>query len=143
MYAGQLVEGGPSEEVIQRPKHPYTQLLLSAAPDPDRFGSTDRQGDRVETPGTQALLAADGSGEHCHAERLSRNPEPFAHSLRSGQASLKGKLREGEASLLDGSGKHCHAERSEASLLRVNSAKDLSVLQARPSAEFTLERSLS
>src|SRR5437870_5953422 len=36
MYAGQMVEGGPSEEVTQRPKHPYTQLLLSAAPDPDR-----------------------------------------------------------------------------------------------------------
>jgi peptide/nickel transport system ATP-binding protein len=38
MYAGQTVEGGPSEEVIQRPKHPYTQLLISAAPDPDRLG---------------------------------------------------------------------------------------------------------
>src|SRR5579883_3261279 len=37
MYAGQMVEGGPSEEVIQRPKHPYTQLLLSAAPDPERM----------------------------------------------------------------------------------------------------------
>ncbi|MBV9712264.1 MAG: ABC transporter ATP-binding protein, partial [Ktedonobacteraceae bacterium] len=36
MYAGQTVEGGPSEEVIQNPRHPYTQLLLSAAPDPDR-----------------------------------------------------------------------------------------------------------
>lgn len=34
MYAGQMVEGGPSEEIIQEPKHPYTQLLLSAAPDP-------------------------------------------------------------------------------------------------------------
>jgi peptide/nickel transport system ATP-binding protein len=39
MYAGQMVEGGPSEEVIQQPKHPYTQLLLSAAPDPDRIGA--------------------------------------------------------------------------------------------------------
>ncbi len=38
MYAGQMVEGGPSDEVIQHPKHPYTQLLLSAAPDPDRLG---------------------------------------------------------------------------------------------------------
>jgi len=63
MYAGQLVEGGPSEEVIQRPKHPYTQLLLSAAPDPDRFGSTDQQGDRKETPCVQPVLAVDGSGE--------------------------------------------------------------------------------
>jgi peptide/nickel transport system ATP-binding protein len=38
MYAGQMVEGGPSDEVIQRPMHPYTQLLVSAAPDPDRLG---------------------------------------------------------------------------------------------------------
>src|SRR2546421_3500913 len=37
MYAGQMVEGGPSDEVIQRPKHPYTQLLVSAAPDPGRI----------------------------------------------------------------------------------------------------------
>ncbi len=36
MYAGQMVEGGDSEALIQEPKHPYTQLLLSAAPDPDR-----------------------------------------------------------------------------------------------------------
>src|SRR5207302_11311176 len=43
MYAGQTVEGGPSEDVIQSPKHPYTQLLISAAPDPDRIG-TDEQG---------------------------------------------------------------------------------------------------
>ncbi len=42
MYAGQMVEGGPSEEVIQRPKHPYTQLLLSAAPDPDRMDPNQR-----------------------------------------------------------------------------------------------------
>jgi peptide/nickel transport system ATP-binding protein len=34
MYAGHLVEEGPVEDVIQRPKHPYTQLLLSAVPDP-------------------------------------------------------------------------------------------------------------
>src|SRR5579875_1689998 len=26
MYAGQMVEGGPSDEVIRRPKHPYTRL---------------------------------------------------------------------------------------------------------------------
>src|SRR3989440_2379943 len=39
MYAGQTVEGGPSEEVIQQPKHPYTQLLLSAAPDPERLAT--------------------------------------------------------------------------------------------------------
>jgi peptide/nickel transport system ATP-binding protein len=44
MYAGQMVEGGPSDEVIQRPKHPYTQLLLSAAPDPDRMSPDGKRG---------------------------------------------------------------------------------------------------
>ncbi len=39
MYAGQMVEGGPSEEVIERPMHPYTQLLISAAPDPGRLSA--------------------------------------------------------------------------------------------------------
>jgi peptide/nickel transport system ATP-binding protein len=36
MYAGQVVESAPSAELTDRPAHPYTQLLLSAAPDPDR-----------------------------------------------------------------------------------------------------------
>jgi len=34
MYAGHMLETGPVEEVLARPKHPYTQLLLSAVPDP-------------------------------------------------------------------------------------------------------------
>ena len=34
MYAGHLVEEGTTEEVLQRPKNPYTQLLLAAVPDP-------------------------------------------------------------------------------------------------------------
>jgi peptide/nickel transport system ATP-binding protein len=34
MYAGQIVEQGPTEEVLRDPLHPYTRLLLSAVPDP-------------------------------------------------------------------------------------------------------------
>jgi peptide/nickel transport system ATP-binding protein len=44
MYAGHLVEEGPTETVLQDPKHPYTQLLLSAVADPraeDESISTD------------------------------------------------------------------------------------------------------
>ena len=36
MYAGQVVESGPAAPLTDEPAHPYTQLLLSAAPDPDR-----------------------------------------------------------------------------------------------------------
>jgi peptide/nickel transport system ATP-binding protein len=35
MYAGHIVEQGPTEQVLSDPRHPYTKLLLSAAPDPD------------------------------------------------------------------------------------------------------------
>jgi peptide/nickel transport system ATP-binding protein len=34
MYAGHVVESGPTEQVLADPAHPYTQLLLSAVPDP-------------------------------------------------------------------------------------------------------------
>jgi peptide/nickel transport system ATP-binding protein len=34
MYAGHLVEEGPTDAVLGDPKHPYTQLLLSAVADP-------------------------------------------------------------------------------------------------------------
>jgi peptide/nickel transport system ATP-binding protein len=36
MYAGQIVESGPAEQITDTPAHPYTQLLLAAAPDPAR-----------------------------------------------------------------------------------------------------------
>ena len=39
MYGGQIVERGPAEDVTQRPAHPYTQLLIASAPDPDDLGS--------------------------------------------------------------------------------------------------------
>jgi peptide/nickel transport system ATP-binding protein len=44
MYAGQIVERGPAEDVTQQPAHPYTQLLVSSAPDPDNLGVALRNG---------------------------------------------------------------------------------------------------
>ena len=38
MYAGEIVERGPAEQVTQAPSHEYTRLLIASAPDPDAFG---------------------------------------------------------------------------------------------------------
>jgi oligopeptide/dipeptide ABC transporter ATP-binding protein len=33
MYAGQIVEHGATEDIIEAPRHPYTQMLLRCHPD--------------------------------------------------------------------------------------------------------------
>ncbi len=50
MYAGHVVESGPTESVLADPKHPYTQLLLSAVPDPRVPLTLDSDIDRGEPP---------------------------------------------------------------------------------------------
>jgi peptide/nickel transport system ATP-binding protein len=50
MYAGRMVEGAPSDELIQHPAHPYTKLLLSAVPDPTKTLIGRQQRARSEPP---------------------------------------------------------------------------------------------
>lgn len=50
MYAGHIVEAGPSESVLANPKHPYTDLLLGAVPDPRAPLSAAIEGDTGEPP---------------------------------------------------------------------------------------------
>jgi len=47
MYVGKIMEIGPSKEVLEDPKHPYSQALLSAVPDPD----PERKKKRIILPG--------------------------------------------------------------------------------------------
>jgi oligopeptide/dipeptide ABC transporter ATP-binding protein len=51
MYAGRIVEEGPATEVLRRPRHPYTEGLLRAAPRLER-------GKIVSIPGTVPALDA-------------------------------------------------------------------------------------
>ena len=61
MYAGQLVESAPSATLTDSPAHPYTQLLLSAAPDPDRVTPP-----HLEGRGAPPSLSAPPSGCRFH-----------------------------------------------------------------------------
>ena len=91
MYLGQIVELGSAAEVLERPRHPYTQLLLEAVPrlgvpvdDAQIAAPTELPGNRNLPTGCffrdrcpkatvgceqpQALLPAKGGGElvRCH-----------------------------------------------------------------------------
>jgi peptide/nickel transport system ATP-binding protein len=61
MYAGRVVESGPSLEVTAHPAHPYTQLLLDAAPNPDRPAPQV-----IEARGSAPSLLAPPSGCRFH-----------------------------------------------------------------------------
>jgi peptide/nickel transport system ATP-binding protein len=50
MYAGQIVEGAESEELIQHPAHPYTQRLLDAVPDPRATHGSKAEAGRWSPP---------------------------------------------------------------------------------------------
>ena len=50
MYAGRMVEGAPSLDLIDHPAHPYTKLLLSAVPNPHAGLRTEETSERGEIP---------------------------------------------------------------------------------------------
>jgi peptide/nickel transport system ATP-binding protein len=50
MYAGNMVEGAESTELMSQPAHPYTRLLLSAVPNPEAGFATQEVQARGEIP---------------------------------------------------------------------------------------------
>ncbi len=53
LYRGELVESGPTRDVVGAPRHPYTRLLLGSAP--TLHGAP---ADRAERDALRALLHA-------------------------------------------------------------------------------------
>ncbi|GAA1917202.1 ABC transporter ATP-binding protein [Nocardioides marmoribigeumensis] len=50
MYLGRIVEIGPTQEIFEDPKHPYTKALLKAIPEPDPTRMVPRDLPRGEIP---------------------------------------------------------------------------------------------
>ncbi|WP_106402618.1 ABC transporter ATP-binding protein [Actinocorallia populi] len=78
MYAGEVVEAGPTAEVLSRPRHPYTWSLLRSAP------GSHEPGERLHTiegrpPGPAESPAGCAFAARCpsvHEVCLSTRPEP-------------------------------------------------------------------
>ncbi|WP_374342664.1 dipeptide ABC transporter ATP-binding protein [Azonexus sp.] len=62
MYLGRIVERGRADEVLNAPRHPYTQALLSAVPSPHPGGA----GERIRLPGETPSPASPPAGCHFH-----------------------------------------------------------------------------
>ena len=90
MYAGRIVEEGPTGAVIAAPAHPYTAGLVASVPDP----TTPRR--LVGIPGVAAGVVARPSGcafaprclqrvAACHAEVPPRREVEPGHAVRCGE----------------------------------------------------------
>jgi peptide/nickel transport system ATP-binding protein len=87
MYAGQMVESGPARTVTDEPAHPYTQLLLSAAPDPDRAGPPSLAG-RGSPPSLVSPPGGCRFHPRCpHAMAVCATSVPPGHQVGTGHVS--------------------------------------------------------
>ncbi|CZF86804.1 chemotaxis protein [Grimontia sp. AD028] len=77
MYVGHMVEWGDCEEIIHRPQHPYTRLLVSAVPDPSKSIHTELEGNKGEIPlWTPDSVGCPFAGRCLHATEKCRQALP-------------------------------------------------------------------
>jgi peptide/nickel transport system ATP-binding protein len=111
MYAGEIVERGPAEEVTQKPAHPYTQLLVASAPDPDNLGSTLRRGangtgrqgpQQIRTPEQVATTGCPFSSRCPLAEDRCRQEDPALLPITATRAAACWRLDAAAPELVPG-----------------------------------------
>jgi peptide/nickel transport system ATP-binding protein len=77
MYLGKIVEQGPTEDVVHKPLHPYTQALIAAVPVPDPTARRIRVTIKGEVPSAIAPPPGCRFNTRCpHAMEICRSREP-------------------------------------------------------------------
>ncbi len=69
MYLGRLVELAPARELFERPRHPYTRMLLNAVPSLDPTAPRSSRKQAIESSGAVKPLAGCDFSNRC-SERL-------------------------------------------------------------------------
>lgn len=86
MYLGQIVEMGPVDIIFDRPLHPYTMALMSAAPLPDPTKTPNRIAIKGEIPSAMSIPFGCAFHTRCaHAMPICREQTPLTIGLVDGR----------------------------------------------------------
>ncbi len=87
MYAGRIVEQGPTKTIFEDPQHPYTRYLTAAAPDISGEHAIVGLGGRAPSPGKRPVgcafaLRCELAIESCHASFPEVTEVTIGHTVR-------------------------------------------------------------
>ncbi|MFD1747524.1 ABC transporter ATP-binding protein [Rhizobium helianthi] len=88
MYLGRLMEVGPTDAIFWQPKHPYTEALLAAVPQPDPRGNRERKRVALKGEIADAMNIPTGCPFHprCpYADAKCRAEVPMLRALEGGR----------------------------------------------------------
>jgi oligopeptide/dipeptide ABC transporter ATP-binding protein len=122
LYAGRLVETGPSETIFADPRHPYTRMLLAATPSPVPGAARERAAITGEPPSPYAEWKQCRFASRCpHRIDACLAADPPLVAMAP-SPRLSACIRAGElspfAALDDGEGRMSEAYRTRLGLLR-------------------------
>ncbi len=88
MYAGQIVETGPTERILEAPAHPYTAKLIACAP---ALGQPDRRLDAIEgrPPALNALPEGCAFADRCPRAQADCRAAPIAMISRGADRGVR------------------------------------------------------
>ena len=94
MYLGRIVESSPTEELYERPSHPYTEALLSAVPDVEKGLRARKEGAtrivlKGDVPSPVEVIPGCPFHPRCHrAKDICATMPPPTRTMGPGHASV-------------------------------------------------------